>query len=503
MQDKIYIKSIYLKKTVIINILTGIFAVLIFSGCKNEIKISNTPTPVPEITKNNSPAATHTPTPSALSTNAFVGFDSSYEIPEIIGNKGSNIENGGLSVLSDKRIYHINDGLYRMTREGQDEICLTDMTNIAYINDVGEYIYFISTHDSYIYRILKDGSKEAEQLPISNAYELLVIGDYMYYWNVDSKHIFKASLEGTTTEDLGFSGTNLCPDGAYLYFANVDDDLKLYRFNTVNGQIVKLRSDKARQINVVDSLIYYIDVEANNTIVSIERTGAGKKTVVDEACISLNNIDDILVFVTQEEPTLKALNTKNSEIKELLKNDLINGLNTAGNWIFFETYSPETLEAVSYKYDLVNMKIYPDLPAAEHIHIKNIEIKDEGIIITTDKVEYYEGDEAIKQYALDNDISVDDAKSKLSSEAVFYIRNKVETWTPYPCDQWAAIIMVTRFDNIYDNSEYDLDLETLYDMFVKNKEMMNKLLFEIVLIDNRIKSIKEIYCPIDDLKEGN
>ena len=108
MQNKTNIKVSNLKKIICIIILVSVFSVLILSGCKTEVKIVNTPTPVPEITQNKTIETTITPAPSVISVNAFVGYDSSYETPEIIGNKGSNIENGGLSVLSDKRIYHIN-----------------------------------------------------------------------------------------------------------------------------------------------------------------------------------------------------------------------------------------------------------------------------------------------------------------------------------------------------------------------------------------------------------
>ena len=80
------------------------------------------------------------------------------------------------------------------------------MQNITCLNDVGEYIYFLSTHDGSIYRVEKHENSTPEFLAITGASNLVVIDDHMYYCSTvgenSTGYIYKSPLQGIAQECL-------------------------------------------------------------------------------------------------------------------------------------------------------------------------------------------------------------------------------------------------------------------------------------------------------------
>ncbi len=211
-----------------------------------------TPTPIPESTPNVTPSIT-AKSSNNLSAGAEVTDDKEYNynypVPDIIGNTGANINNGGICVYDDNRVYYIDQGIYSMTTDGLDVVQILDMQYISCLNSVGDYLYFISNHDGGIYRVRKEENAQAESLLIVGAKSLVVIDDSLYYSSSEHENttnmIYRTQVGGTNQECLFFNANQLYPDNNYIYFDNVNDENKLYRFDTISGEIVKITDDKA------------------------------------------------------------------------------------------------------------------------------------------------------------------------------------------------------------------------------------------------------------------
>ena len=485
-----------------------VFFVVLFSflliGCTETASIINTPTPMPSqpLVVTTAPRPQSTPMITAAS---FVEYNSSYPTPSIIGNIGSNIENGGLSVYSDKRIYYVNEGLWRMTRDGVNEQQLSPMQYLAFLNDVNEYIYYVSAHDLYVYRVLKDGSSPEEQLPVYGAYDLLVLGDYMYYRSAGGDQndycIFRCDLNGNNIENLGFKSSSICPDGVYIYFSNLEDDGKLYRFNTITSELVKLRSDKAIQINIIDDMIYYIDANDGYKVVRIERTGSGRNVIIDEACTSLNHERSKLLYTSTSDNFLKSFEIDTEEIENLFELKDIRSINVADKWIFFESYTEQGLDANLYRYNIKTKTMYPKLPKIEYAYIDHIDMSD--LIAWVDFVEYYTGDEAAKQYALDNEISLEKAQGEIQNcDETYYIHNPKERLVDLSLDEWAPTTLVAGCNGNGELDLYTSTIEGLNEVLQSSEGADKRLLFKLSVIDDKIVGVEEIYCPKDTTEKG-
>lgn len=477
--------------------------IMAFTGCDSNTTIVNTPTPVPSVRPTQAPASTGTPTPQS-SAAVFVEYNNNYPAPEIVGNIGSNIENGGLSVYSDKRIYHAGNGLWRMTRDGEDEAQLVSQQYIAFLNDVGDYIYYVATHDMYVYRVRKDGTASEERLPIHGAHDLLVLGDAMYYRSAAGDHndytIFRSDLDGGNVQSIGIKSSSICPDGVYIYLSNLNDDGKLYRYNTITGELVKLRSDKAIQINIIDDMIYYIDANDGYKVVRIERTGAGRNVIIDAPCMSLNHERNRLIYTSTEDHYVKSLDVDTGEEEALFEVKDIHSINIAERWLFFESYPDEELDAQLYRFNLRTQEMTPNLPTTEYALIDSIDLDSQ--VAWVDYVEYYIDEEAVRQYALDNEISNDKAQADLGyGDDIYYIDNPKQRTVPLSIEEWTPTTLAILCPDT-DMVEYNVSSIADLRILLEEKAPDQHYLFKLSVLEDRIIRIEEIFCPDLDQEKG-
>ncbi|MCR5687160.1 MAG: DUF5050 domain-containing protein [Lachnospiraceae bacterium] len=230
-----------------------------------------------------------------------------------VGNTSGNLNNRGLVCESDGYIYFANlsDGqcLYRMNADGSDPVKLIDIP-VAYINSGGDYLYFyfddpggtkfmgIAGRMSGIFR-LKKGEKDFVCLDKCTSGVLNLVGNTLYYEHYDNNNgmqLYHSSLDGKdkglavdeiinpacalngdiyySEQDsqklkiyrpggsegrifMNYAVYNPVADGSDLYFMNMEDDYKLYRYSLSDGKLTKITEERVDTFNVYNGVIFY------------------------------------------------------------------------------------------------------------------------------------------------------------------------------------------------------------------------------------------------------
>lgn len=232
---------------------------------------------------------------------------------DTIGNTSGNLNNKGLFCESDGYIYFANLSdnhyLYRMGTDCSNPEKVIDVP-VAYINSAGDYLYFyfddpggtkfmgVAGRMSGIFR-LKKGETDFVCLDKCTSGVLNLIGNtlfYEHYDNTNGMQLYHSSLDGkdkglsvdeiinpacVINGDIYYSeqdsqklklfrpgatqGTiiadyamyNPVVDGSDLYFMNMNDDYKLYRYSLSEGKLTKVTDERIDTFNVYGSVIFY------------------------------------------------------------------------------------------------------------------------------------------------------------------------------------------------------------------------------------------------------
>jgi len=483
-----------------------IMALALLSGCNTQAPLVDSPTPI--ISYTDEPTSTpisdvvsSTITETTTSNNASPTYDETYPLPEIIGNTGANIENGGLSTSDNDFIYYIDNGIWMMAKLSGNKYQITDMQNISCLNDVGEYIYFLSTHDGSIYRVQKSENSIPEFLTITGASSLVIIDEYLYYCSTvgenSTGYVYKSPLQGIAQEYLFISATSITPDGAYFYFDNIDDEGTLWRYDTISSQTVKISDDRASQINIIDDKIYYISENNDYNVVTIDRSGQNPVVVVTKGCTDLNIIQSYLIYRTIDTGYIQSYNIKTGETVTLVSYGELFSLSATDSMIFFQSCPAYGFEPETYIFDIVSSSLNKVLPKRIYAYIKDIDL--EELTFSYDTLSFFEGQEAIEQYSAYNSTTEEEAREAITTQdGEYYIYNNNEAWVRCLSHDWTNITLIRRITSLGDNTPYTASLSELQELFDNNPSLEGRLLFEITIDDKIAIEINEVYYTITD-----
>lgn len=476
------------------------------TGCDNTVSLVNTPTPVPTntiipVSTPNIEVMNSSILDTDTSANATPNFNEEYEILAVSGNSGANIENGGLSTSDAHRIYYIDNGIWSMAKDGTDSILITDMQNIACLNNVNNHIYFLSAHDGSIYRVPKEENSTPEFLRITGASNLVVVGDYLYYSYTIGENanslIYKSPLNGTGQECLYIMATNIYPDGAYFYYNNLEDNSSLWRYDTIEVQVVKISDDKATQINIIDKKIYYISEDSDYNVVCIDRNGLNPIVVVTQACTDLNIIKNYLIYRTVSTGYIQSYNLKTGEKVSLVKYDELFSLGATDSMMFFQSSPAKGYDLETYIYNMSTSKTNKSIPQKVHAYIKDIRLRD--LTFDYDVVDFFTGQEAIEQYSAYNSTTISESTEAISSDdGAYYIYNRNMAWIRGQSLEWTSVTLMRKPTSINNNTPYTASLEEIKSLYDSNQSIRGKLVFELTIVDKKVVSIDEAYYTINN-----
>ena len=255
---------------------------------------------------------------------------------DTIGNTSGNLNNKGLVCEDGDYIYfsNLSDShcLYRMRSDGSDPEKLIDVP-VSYINSAGDYLYFyfddpggtkfmgVAGRMSGIFR-LKKGEKDFVCLDKCTSGVLNLIGStlfYEHYDNTNGMQLYHSSLDGKdkglsvdeiinpacvingdiyySEQDsqllkiyrpgssegrlfMNYAVYNPVVDGSDLYFMNMNDDYKLYRYSLSDGDLTKITDERIDTFNVYGSVIFY-QRNQDPALIRVNTDGSGAIVIAE------------------------------------------------------------------------------------------------------------------------------------------------------------------------------------------------------------------------------
>lgn len=236
--------------------------------------------------------------------------------PYTIGNTSGNLQNGGLFCEDGGIIYFSNASdngyLYSMNTDGSNVKCLLKAP-VSSINAAGDYLYFYQEANKEngafgtlvrtmgIYRMNKNAKRSPKCLDRTPAKVLSLVGSNLYYEHYETKEgitLYTVSIEGGDRHQVSLSDINpacvidgniffpnldanfylscfhpatesadivisdmkvyqLIYDNGYIYYQNVSDDYKLYRYGLRDDYVTKLTDCRVDTFNVLNGVIFY------------------------------------------------------------------------------------------------------------------------------------------------------------------------------------------------------------------------------------------------------
>ncbi len=188
--------------------------------------------------------------------------------------------------VKNNKIYYLNNfgpetwGLYCMDPDGTNKLRLTnptimeDLPKVYFVMD--DWIYY-NTESAKLFKVRLDGTENTQ---IEGIYaDVFIIDDSWIYYSVSSNHNFKrARLDGSGASLF----SNRCIDdlnsfGDWLFFTDEEEQNSLYAIKKDGTGEIKLCSDNAHGIYIVDDWIYYYNWDDNYNLYRIRFDGSERQ----------------------------------------------------------------------------------------------------------------------------------------------------------------------------------------------------------------------------------
>ena len=193
--------------------------------------------------------------------------------------KDLGIDNIVEIAIDDNYLFVVKDQtttktIYRLNKDGGDKKELTKKSNVSYIIESGDNIYYVNKKDgNKIYLVTKNGENESKVADIKTASDngqikeidgskyMFVRNNELYYVNVDdSNKLFKINLESKAVEEVLPMSVELLQGIDETVFYKIKGEMGIYLYNIDTkfmSQITnrKLRDffvDKTEQISLDD-----------------------------------------------------------------------------------------------------------------------------------------------------------------------------------------------------------------------------------------------------------
>ena len=276
--------------------------------------------------------------------------------PYTTGNTSGNLLNGGLFCEDDGIVYfsNVNDNgyLYSMNENGSDLKCLLKAP-VSYINSAGKYLYFYQEANKEngafgslvrtmgIYRMKKGSKNTPDCLDRTPAKILSLCGSDLFYEHYDTAtgiKLYKVSIQGgdrhpiseadinpacvidgniyfpnmeenfylscfkpeTETADIIISDMkvyNLVYDNGFIYYMNVSDDYKLYRYGLNERYVTKLTDCRVDAFNVLNNVIVYQkNGKDDAALIRMNADGSGTETIASGNYTGISMTSNYIYF---------------------------------------------------------------------------------------------------------------------------------------------------------------------------------------------------------------
>ena len=175
-------------------------------------------------------------------------------------SKSGNIINGGHAVYDGTSYYIGDSSLYELNTDGQKKILLDKQ--VDYINESGNYLYFVIDDESKICRMCKDGSN-LTKLSEYQVHELTLYNDVLYFIMTsegETNKICRMNTDGSDFTELYYSNNgiwymNIWKD--FVYFTDLNENRNIKCMSTDGSDIHTINNARCYDVIVINDKIYY------------------------------------------------------------------------------------------------------------------------------------------------------------------------------------------------------------------------------------------------------
>ncbi|MFV0464760.1 MAG: DUF5050 domain-containing protein [Lachnospiraceae bacterium] len=273
------------------------------------------------------------------------------------GNSQGNLYNKGLFCELNGIVYFSNPldhyFLYSMTVDGHDYKLLYDDI-VSYINTDGTYIYYVRNNrnkDTQFSFLNYNMNSLCRYDPSSDSVKILdsdpstyasLSGNMLYYIHYDSEEasrVYRIRIDGKYKEEV-FAAANLTcgMEGQYLYYAGVEQDHDLHRYDTESGAETTLLKGNLWNPIVVEPYVYYMDAEADYALKRTNLTSGETLSITTDRVDCFNVYNDTIYFQRNgSEPALCRINTDGTSFEQIASGNYTN-INITSYAVYFTEY---------------------------------------------------------------------------------------------------------------------------------------------------------------------
>lgn len=270
-----------------------------------------------------------------------------YNQDKNIDNSFNNINNDGLVTSDDKWIYYTNhddgDKLYKLSMDTNKKIKLNNTFSYN-LNVIDNYIYYTDGIPGNVYRLNLDNGK-ADCIISIMANNLALTDKYVIYRKVMEaglEGLYRANLDGSDEKLLANNVACYTLDTEWIYYANKEDENKLYKINFDGKNNTKITDDQALNIATKDGYIYYSNICDGEKLYRVKNDGTARQELLEDRCFNINLYGNYIYYTNQDENgKLYRAKLNNSERTLIANREKCVSINISKGYMTYRTLSDE------------------------------------------------------------------------------------------------------------------------------------------------------------------
>ena len=295
-----------------------------------------------------------------------------------VGNTPGNLYNKGVFCENEGKVYFSNaydaHTLYVMNSD-ESEIQKISTIGASSINAAGKYVYFYqgssaegsglgyTVKTTGMYRMTKDGKDNLclKRAPINS---LTLIDNNIYYQhfldtgglNLEQISIDKSS-ESVTLEGII---SPACAVNGIIYYSNPTENYTLYSYDTRSGMNSMIWDHRVwNPIYHTDGYIYFMDIDTEYELHRYHPSTGEHQTLTTDRLENFNVYDNYIYYqkFSQIEPKLMRMNTDGSNLETVAYGNFEN-INITSNYVYYNEYGSSTPVYHQALYGPVNPTIF-------------------------------------------------------------------------------------------------------------------------------------------------
>lgn len=280
---------------------------------------------------------------------------------ETIGNTSGNLNNNGYFCESDGVVYFTNTNdnhyLYRMDLDGSNAERIMDVP-VSYINAGGDYLYFyyddqgaakfmgVSGNMHGIYRLLKTGKGDLTCLNRCVSGILSLIGNELYYEHYDNTEgmtLYRSSLDGKVKGQVVDAIVNpACVQYGNIYYPDQDNNfyLNVYRPGSSSGSL--FLEEQMYNPTAVGNYIYYMKVDDNYRLYRYDSSSNVVTKITEDRIDAFNIHGDVIFYQRNQNPALIRVNSDGTDAVVIAEGNYKN-INCTSLYTYFMPFESDTI----------------------------------------------------------------------------------------------------------------------------------------------------------------